>query len=355
MRQTKAILAVAILGIALTGYSQAQSASPTPNPNAGTYRDTALSGPQRIQLADAALTGTDPIAVAQAAYFMLSARPVINLLTAYPSFADAMIADPTLSGTITSPGTISQLFLNAVLFKTAAIPALSDKVAYLQPFLSSTFLAPAFVVSAQPAYASLVYQQAQLQFQAGNYSGAIATLAPVLGWNGNQAVAMTAQAKIMLRSSDVLSWVKLVYESEPFQQTQAGIDAVSSAFRSLDTNLVRANQFIAFEKSGTGTDPLAGAPLPQVTFVGVSPAVQALNAGVGGNNISALTIAVNAFATAPSGPQLNTATAFVAQWLRNIDDNLVRANAFVTAQTNGQPFTIAELSGTASTTGTGNQ
>ena len=131
-----------------------------------------------------------------------------------------------------------------------------------------------------------------------------------------------------------------------FQHTQAGIDAVSSAFRSLDTNLVRANAFIQFQKDGQGTNPLSGISLPQVTFLGNTPAIQAINSSGGGDNLTALKIAVNAFATAPSGPSLNTATAFVAQWLRNIDGNLVRANAFVTAQTQGQPFTIAELSGT---------
>ena len=268
MRKTKTLLAAAILaGIAFAGYSQAQTttgtattgtaaATPAPNPNAGTYADKTLSIPQRLQLANTVLgSGTTPQATASAAAFILNCRPIINVITAFPKFADSVIADPTLSGTVTDPNTIGTLYMYAVAYKTDSILVLNDKVAYLQPLLSSTLYNVAQANQMKNKYGTLVTAQAQLQFNAGDYAGAITTAAPVLGFGGSGAIMVTFNAKVALRSSDVLSWAKLVYELQDFPHTQAGIDAVSSAFRAADTNLVRANQFIAFQTSGTGTNP----------------------------------------------------------------------------------------------------
>jgi hypothetical protein len=348
MHKTKTLLAAAVMSLtAFAGYSQ--TPSPTPNPNAGTFNDTTLSVPQRLQLAHAVLaSGTDPTTVYYAARFMLTARPVINLLNAYPQLPTQVLADPTLSGTVTDPSAIAWLYWSAVSFTVDATSGLDNQIAYLQPLVSSTIFTPnpTVVGYVNHKYAGLVGQKASAQFNSSDYAGAIATAAPVLGWNGADAVVLTAKAKVMLGAPDVLNWAKLVYFLNDFPHTQDGINAVSSAFRALDTNLVRANQFIAFETSGTGNNPLAAVTVPQVTFLGADPATQALNAGVAGNPLQALRIAVGQFSTASVGNNLNKATALVAQWLRNIDGNLVRANAFVTAQTQGQPYTIPEISGT---------
>jgi hypothetical protein len=349
MQKTKHLLAAAILSlVAFAGNSQAQVASPTPDPRTGTYNDPKLSIPQRLHLADAILTsGTDEPSKRYALLFMLKARPVINLLNAFPNLDSQVLADPTLSGLVIDANEIGGLYWEAVNFKVDATPVPADKITYLSPLLSSTLFTWTQVAAAKSKYSDLVVQQARAQFTAGDFAGAISTAAPVIGYHlgmwGDGAVAITLESKEALRSPDVLSWAKLVYEMHSFQHTQAGIDAVSSAFRSLDMNLVRANAFIQCQKDGQGTNPLAAVPLPQVTFIGGSPWVTALNDGVAGNNLDALKTAARLFATAPSGPQLNNATAFVAQWLRNIDGNLVRANAFVSAQSQGKPFTIAEL------------
>jgi hypothetical protein len=363
-------MAAAILSIALAGYSQAQTtpaatpaASPSPtvsvtgtatttgttNPNAGTYKDTTLSIPQRIQLANAVLSsGTDATSVYSAANFMLSARPVINLMNAFPKFSASVMADPTLGAVISDTNKIGGLYLSAVLFNTGTTLALNDKVAYLEPFLSSTLLTPSQVLSVKSTYATLVIQQAQAQYANYDYEGAITTATPVLGWGCPQTIPLIFNSKVALRSSDVLSWAKLMYMVQDFSHSQAGIDAISSAFRCLDTNLVRANQFIAFQTSGTGTNPLAGVEIPTgVTFLGISPAVQALNYGMSGDYQDAIVTANTVFANAPSGPKLNNAVSLMAQWLRNKDGNLARSNQFVSAQTQGTSFNVVELSGTA--------
>jgi hypothetical protein len=267
---------------------------------------------------------------------------VIHLLNAFPQFDAQVLADPTLSGTIATHSSASTLYWSAVQWKVTATPALADKVAFLGPLLSSTLFTPITEVMAQKAYAGLVCQQAQAQINASDYSDAIATLAPVVGWNGAQAVALTCQCKVALRAPDALAWAKLLYFCEDFGHTQAGIDAVCSALRGADTNLARANAFIQYQKDGQGRNLLDGVTAPQVTFTGNSPWAKALDAP---DNLSALKIAAESFATAANGGPLNAATDLVAQWLRNTDCSLVRANAFVTATTRGQPFTIAELSG----------
>jgi hypothetical protein len=352
MQKTKSILAAALLSIAFTGYSLAQTpsptptASPTPNPYAGTYQDSTLSIPQRLQLANTVLSSGTPASVFGAAQYMLSARPVINLLNAFPQFDAQVLTDPTLSGTLNDPNQISALYYAAVSYKTASIVGLSNQVAYLQPLLSSTLFTPSVARAAQQAYAGLVYNQANLQYQAGNYSGVITTLAPVLGWNGNSAVVLTASSKIMLRSPDMLSWAKLACWTFPYQQKQAGYNLETSALRSRDTDIVSMNQLIAYATSGTGTNPMAGVTVPQVTFLGNSPQAQALNFATAGDTTSALKVAMQVFSTADIGAPLNAATGFVSQWLSNIDGNNVRSNAFAAAQANNQPFNIVELSGT---------
>ncbi|XHR29604.1 MAG: hypothetical protein ACFUZC_03410 [Chthoniobacteraceae bacterium] len=349
------MLAAAIVGlIAFAGNSHAQTAttgsataaataSPTPDPNAGTFRDTTLSVPQRIQLANAVLSsGTDASTVFWAANYMLGARPVVHLVTAFPAFADSVITDPTLSGKLDTQA--PTLLASAITFKTDAIAALDDKIAYISSQFGNTLLDEPQTLRLKSKYGGLVAQKAQKLYDTQDYAGAVATATPVLGFGGSPSeISVIFRSKLALRSPDVLSWAKLVYLLQGFGQTQSGIDAISSAYRSLDTNLVRANAFIQYQKDGAGTNPIASVQLPSVKFISTSSSAQALNKSLAGDSIGALKIAVNAFASAPSGTQLNNATAFVAQWLRNNDGNLVRANNFVSAQSQGQTYTIAEL------------
>ena len=342
MKTKTTLLAVAILSmIALAGNSFAQNL--TPNPNAGTYMDGTLSVAQRIRLANAVVSsGTNASSAINAAAYMLMARPVVHLVTLYPGFADTVIADATLGGKLDAPN--SSLVAYAIAFKTDACAAIDDKIAYLASQLDNALLLPGNVAALKVKYGGLVVTKAQNQYAAQDFAGAISTATPVLGFTSNTSeISVIFKSKVALRSPDVLAWAKLLYFSQGFAKTQAGIDAVSSAYRALDTNLVRANAFIQYQKDGVGTNPLADVALPSVTFLNADPNKLALNKAVAGDNIDALKIAVNSFASAPSGPALNSATALVAQWLRNIDGNLVRANAFALAQSQGQPFTIAEL------------
>lgn len=360
----KTLLAAAILGlIALTGYSQtiiqpiatptpaasgSAVATPTPNPNAGTYKDAKLSIPQRITLANAVLSsGTDANSVYSAAQFMLGARPVINLINAFPKFSGSVLADPTLAGILSDSNQVSALFLNAVTFNTGTTAAIADKIAYLTPFLSSTILVPHSVLLLKATYATLVTKMAAQQLAAYDYAGAITSATSVVGWGCPQTIPLIVQCKVATRAPDGLSWALLDYFVQDYPHGQAGIDTIGSMFRALDGNLVRQNQFNAYQTSGTGVNPMAGVSMPQVTFLGNSLTVQALNAGVSGNFTKALQIADTVFAKAQQGAQLNSAVSLNAQWIRNKDLNVVRANAYVAALTVGQPFTIVELTGTS--------
>lgn len=339
-----------LFAASLAGYSQAQAATPAPNPVAGTYKDATLSIPQRLTLANSVVnSGTDAADVAAAAEYMLTARPVGYLLTAYPNFANQVTVDPTLSGTISEPPTVGYLFEDAVNFDTDAIPTLAGKIAWLQPLISSTLYTARTANFLAHKYGGLCSNRAAEQLRAGDASGALATALPVIGVSP-YPVYVVFQAKLNLRSADLLSWAKLIYFTQPFGKTQDGINAVTSAYRALDGNLVRANQYVAYEISGSGTDPLAGVALPSVTLEaawGDPLYVNCFNLALSGSSTAALVLASNNFASAPIGPKLNAATAFMAQWLRNLDGNFIRANAWVAAQVAGQPFNIPELSGTS--------
>lgn len=345
------VLAALTLSMVVAGHSSAQTPSPTPNPRAGTFADSTLSLPQRIQLANTVLTsGTDEALVKYAASWMLSARPVIHLLNAFPTFADSVISDPTLGGKISEKNS-GALTWAAVLFRIDSTRTLDAKLACMQSLLNGTLDGKAIhfddgqVLALKAKFAPLAAAKATELYAKQDYAGAVSTASGALGWGGagSPEVYQIFRAKIALRSPDVLSWAKLVYLQSPFNQTQTGIDAVSSAYRALDGNLVRANAFIQFQKDGKGADPLADVPLPTVNHLGATPATLAMNQALAGNKLAALNIAFKEYATAKAGNWLNASTAFVAQWLRNIDGNLVRANAFVSAQSKGEAFTIEEL------------
>ena len=342
MKHTKTIFAAAIFALIALAGTQAQTTTAT-DASAGTYNHKTLSLPRRLQLADAVVTsGTDASSVFYAANFMLMVRPVVHAVKLFPAFSESVISDPTIGGKI-DPSTAS-LLGSAIMFKAETIPALDDKIAYLASQLSNENLTQKDALRVRFRYGSFVVMKANLQYSAQDYSGAVATAFPVLGCcESNAEIPVIFKAKLALRSPDLLAWAKLLYILQGFNLTQTGIDAVSSAFRAIDTNLVRANAFIQYQKDGTGTNPLAGVTIPPVAFLGTSDSVQALNKAMTGDNLAALKLAVNAFAGAPSGPRLNIATAFVAQWLRNIDGHLVRANQFVSTQSKGQAFTIDEL------------
>jgi hypothetical protein len=351
MKYTKTLLSAAISAlIAFPGNSRAQSPTPTPTPNpiASSYTNKSLSVPQRLLLADGVISsGTDAADVAAAAEFMLTARPVINLLNAYPAFPGQVLADPTLSGTITDATAIGHLYADAVLFQTDATPTLPAKLAYIQPLLSSTLYNATQAAWVGREYGNIAAKESTAQYNAGDYTDSIATALPAVGYSMYPAWNVF-RAKVAQRSPDALSWAELIYYMQPYNKSQDGINAVTTAFRALDLNLYRANQFIAYESSGTGTNPLAGTALPSGvvfnnSFSLLGPATPALNLALSGSNTAALNLAVSNFATARQGKFLNAATAFVAQWIRNCDGNIVNANAYMAAQAAGQPYTITEL------------
>lgn len=343
--QTKAAMAAAILGlIAIAGY--AQTGTNTVNLNTGTYRDAALSIPQRIQLADAVLTsGTNEWDRVQAAGFMLNAAPPIHLLKAKPDFADSVLADSSLGGKVGSESSQALLYETALRCKARAAANPAAAAAFIIQHISDPQIAGRR--GSLRTYAAYFAQSAaQKSFSEGQYADAIAAVTPHLGYGvAVSQITLISRAKTRLKSSDMLGWAKLAYMVVPFSQTQQGIDLVGSAFRALDTGLGRANAFIEFQKTGRGANPLADVALPQIAWPEgyTEPQMQAIAAALSGDNIAALRVAAGCFAEAQAGNALNAATGMVAQWLRNIDMNLVRANAFVEAQTKGESYTITEL------------
>jgi hypothetical protein len=193
----------------------------------------------------------------------------------------------------------------------------------------------------------LVVQASQFASH-GDYASAIATGTAAFQYAPGPAITVITKAKISSRATDVLAWAKLNYQYSDFSQTQAAVSLVAAGFRAVDLNLVRANQFIAFQQTGTGTDPLASVPMPTLppvvtVMTGPNDIFGAVSTAIlSGDKMGALRAAAGAFAAA-ADRDLNAAAAVVAKALRNMDENLVRANAYVQAQTAGQAYTITEL------------
>ncbi len=302
------------------------TAAPAPNSNAGTWRDTSLSALQRVQAAYTTLqTGTSAAESTAAACFMLQVRPVLPLVQTAPNLADAIIADPTLGGKLAG----TKALPSAYAWK-AATSSLDAAIALLSGTGIAERMTPVEYALVQFTCASFAMNKAAQAFASRDYA-TLLTLEPYAGWGHSGLIKLLAQAKIATQAADAMAWAKLAYFTQDFAQTQAGIDCVTGAFRAQD-NIAAAKAFIDYQESGTGANPLASVPLPNVTFVQLTPDVEALNKAVAGDMQGALDVATAAYATTPAGPNYQSAVAFRAKWLRNFDGNLVRANAFVTSQ-----------------------
>ena len=324
------LIALALCLSCLAGYAQTVTGTSTPSPNAGTFLDGTLSIPQRITLASAVVSGSDstPYEVTSAAGWMLGARPVGSLLAALPSFADSVVADPTMGGRASD----TSLFAGAVLWKVDSTARLDDKIALLSDKIPSSYLSPSQTVTLKARYGVLLSHKARSQCDAQNYVEAIATATPGLGCDLASNADVIFDAKLALQSPDIKSWAKLIFLITDWQHTQKGIDTWCSACK-LSGNLVDSQAFIAHLKTGAGVNQLSGVPLPSVPLSDVAGPLATRNLI---NNLilsedyaGALSAADRVFAKAPSGSPLSSAMALRAQCLRNRDGDLLNANAYV--------------------------
>lgn len=307
----------------------------------GTFADTSLSTVQRIEIANTIIqTGTDSEQIiVNAAGFMLSARPVVHLLTLFPNFADQVIADPTLGNKVTSTTQQDILKYFAYNWKSVNIANIDERISFLESKKSEISttrlnyrLADLYATKINDLVVEKKYTEVESYINNINY----------VNYN---TILSIFNFKLATRSSDVLSWAKLVYVVTPFNNSQSGINAVTKALRALDGGITRSNLFIKFQ-DGVGTNPIADVELPSLSKYGIFLANVKDNVAnyiVNNDNISALKYVVSVFAVSAPGDQMNAAISNIAMILRNIDMNLVRANQYVDAQKNNTTFDIIEL------------
>ena len=106
---------------------------------------------------------------------------------------------------------------------------------------------------------------------------------------------------------------------------------------------MRSAAFVQFNKDGNGTNILDSVETP-AQFTGITVYDPVLQFLLSGDKVNALKTAFAEFIAAQDTDALNAGVAKVAQTLRNVDGNLVRANAFVNAQKAGTDYGIVELS-----------
>lgn len=336
----KKYLFTTILSLGLAFSAFAQTPSPTPNPNAGTYKDGTLSTTQRVSLALGVVsTGTDEMTVYAATAYILNVRPVASTVSQAPTFADTVLADLTMQNRISTPNLQDQLIGNAILYKTATTTTLAGQLAYLESVSDGN--RPFVVTVLQKAKSNTNLKISDGALVARDYAKAITSATAALPFNTIFMIRNICLAKINTLAPDVLSWCKLYYYISGYANTQQAINYVGSGFRAVDINLIRANQFIQHQKDGSGPDLLASVSLPTVDLSNsdLPPSVLLF---LNGQSLASLQAAAGSFAAA-NGNQLNGAAGWIAAALRNKDGNLIRANAFVTAQSNGQSYPINEL------------
>ena len=268
------------------------------------------------------------------------------------ALADRVFADPSFGGMVAEPDDLSGLLASAVGAAASLIPSPDDRLAFINAKRQQFAQYPTFVAAAALLAKNAVLSKANVLLSRKDFAGAIqlASSPDILGEPSNglssSAICIISLAKTASASPDALGWAKLKYYFSAFQTSQSGINAIASALRAADLNLVRSNAFIQFQKDGQGENVLEAIPVPDAAAAALSnssPLSAAIAALIKGDKPSALRIAFNSFASAETNDSLNAAVGLVAQILRNIDGNLIRANAFVTAQKNGEAFEITEL------------
>jgi hypothetical protein len=155
---------------------------------------------------------------------------------------------------------------------------------------------------------------------------------------------LAAYAAAALRS-DALEWAKANYAVSDLKSVNRAIDIVTRAFRVSDNNIIRANQFIDFQKSGAGVNPLSGVESPdlieeKIGSIERPPGLEFLYMLYSGNFANALDLARVEYATA-SNANISKAVDKIAQVLKAKDQNVIRANAYIQSQKDQIPFDLS--------------
>lgn len=189
--------------------------------------------------------------------------------------------------------------------------------------------------------------KAERLLKSGDYAGTINLMATE-GMLGREPYAyrLIATAKRLSSAEDALSWAKASFAVLPFSKTGTGANTVNAALLAKSGNLGEANKFIAYMGSGTGANPLAGVDYPAAAkrLTNFSSDTMAVYGDIfKGKNREAVQRAVSLFSGFDNPAAVNAHVDLVASLLRDIDGNVVRANAYVEAQKDGKPFTLSEL------------
>lgn len=355
MKLTLSLLAISAL--ASGAFSQTTSGTSVPaaapSPTPPVFEQINKSPAEKI--ADAKTYLSDPNQAGNAVHFLLGIR---NYAAGWSlqdrlALADRVFSDPSISGLLADTSAQSNLLCDALLAKLDTGLSPDDALALIAQKIQQCPQFPKFISFAAIQAKIQTLAKAKNLAATRDYDGVIqlldtpAMLGELVPGIAERSADAIFAAKVSQRAPDALAWARAKYYYAPFQNSQAGINAVASALRAADMNLVRSNAFIQFQKDAQGAnvldavvlpDDLAGGPFAEST-----PAHAVVNALLKGDRVGALKIAFTGFITAQDNPGLNAAVSLVAQTLRNVDGNLVRANAFVTAQKAGQPFDISEL------------
>jgi len=343
--KTKLITIISILALSIGAF--AQSTHPFQS-KTGTILD---------QVADAKTCLTDSVLAADAAHYLLLLKTGSNYSAVEQlALSDSIFADDTMGGLVTGTDKQTMLLETALVARTRNTSSVLDILTIIAAKKSQFSSNTDFSAWCDKATLGTTAQVVMLKVNQKDFGGAIVlgNTSTILGQPADipvwQDVKAISDAKTALKSTDSLNWAKARYLTSRFSDSQDSINVVIKNLRTVDNGaLGRANAFASYQATATGTNVLASITLPtelNVISSGTNPeniANSAIAKVIAGDNAGALRIVNDNFMNAVGNDAITKATELVAQILRDVDGNLVRANAFISAQKAGQSFTIAEL------------
>ncbi len=160
-------------------------------------------------------------------------------------------------------------------------------------------------------------------------------------------VSRLAELAASARQPDALQWAYANYAICDLARINHAIDIVTQAFRAQDENVIRANAYIEYQKTGAGENPLANQGIPQslaerLAAVNLTETHTASRVAIliaQGDFEAALDVAKTDYATAPRAT-LSRAVDRIAAVLKAHDGNVIRANAYIQSQKDQTPFDL---------------
>ena len=148
-------------------------------------------------------------------------------------------------------------------------------------------------------------------------------------------LSLATTAAIRVGHSEAVNYALALYCSKPFNKLQINstVSTVAKALKAKDMNLMRANAFIACQNTGVGAPTITSGERALPTVLAASPVAHLFQP-------ASLETAKAKYRSAATSGAVDAGVYEIAEVLKGMDLNLVRANAWIKSQKDGTPFDL---------------